>query len=464
MATSMPNETSNNTNSNTPRKTDPMDIDVLIDKVSKLPIPDTEKANILQKIKENMMNPARGEVENLNRIQNKYTPPNLLPPQMIPTHTTPTTPTILETLGTPGSPRPAPVPPPGVPLLPSINPLYNQLGMQSLPGDIMTTAHFEVLRNKMDSIQLELVDLLRHVKDYTQRYMNATRLQDLEKIDAYINGLFEVDKKMKEARDKVAEFDAMEEPTEPEQSTVERATSGIKNFLGSIGNGVSSITNLVSNTAKIANDTLSKKVLGGNSTTTNATSSTDTSTAKGNGTGTNMNHNRNIVSVDEYVKSNMNEMEGMEPSNPTAPSAASAASRTTVSTNNINSLKSENHPENIVRKPETGSSTPSEREITEAINRLNDTMSADIENVVKEGNERLNNNSSQPTPTPTQTGGSVNESRLSRKIRMLKLKLTKKKLEDQLKHKTKSKDTKRYVNNLHSVHKTLKRKKNALRK
>ena len=36
----------------------------------------------------------------------------------------------------------------------------------------MTTAHFEILKNKIDTLQYELIDLLRHVKDYTQRYMN----------------------------------------------------------------------------------------------------------------------------------------------------------------------------------------------------------------------------------------------------------------------------------------------------
>ena len=54
------------------KRTNYMDIDSLIDKVSKLPIPDTEKADLLRKFKENMMNPDRGEIENLNRIQSKY--------------------------------------------------------------------------------------------------------------------------------------------------------------------------------------------------------------------------------------------------------------------------------------------------------------------------------------------------------------------------------------------------------
>ena len=135
------------------KKNNYMDIDALIDKVSKLPIQDTEKASLLRQFKENMMNPGRGEIENLNRIQSKYS--SIYP------GTTPTPQTPAE-------------------FLPSINPnlsnlLPNLSQMQTPPMAMMipqqqqglTVAHFEVLKNKMDSVQLELVDLLRHVKDYT---------------------------------------------------------------------------------------------------------------------------------------------------------------------------------------------------------------------------------------------------------------------------------------------------------
>ena len=55
-----------------PKKDNYVDIDSLINKVSKLPIPDTEKADLLRKFKENMMNPGHGEMENLQRIASKY--------------------------------------------------------------------------------------------------------------------------------------------------------------------------------------------------------------------------------------------------------------------------------------------------------------------------------------------------------------------------------------------------------
>jgi hypothetical protein len=383
------------------KKDDPMDIDILINKVANLPIPDTEKADLLKRFKENMMNPSYGELENLTRIQNKYSPTNMIPPNH---------------------------------LLPPINPYYQQatmpqMQMPSLPGDLMTTAHFEVLRNKMDSIQLELVDLLRHVKDYTQRYMNATRQQDMEKIDSYINGLFEVDKKMKQAEEQVAAFTPEETSSEPQQSTVDRATSGIKNFLGSIGNGVASITNLVSNTAKIANDTLSKKVIGTNTSTENTNNKTKSE------------NNKNVVSVDEYISSNMNAME-----TPSAPTTTIPNNSIYVSSNNLNSLESVNHPENKGTTSENRS--PSEQEITAAINRLNSTMSANINNsnLNKEG---------QPEGQPEgQIGGNIKESRLTKKIRLLRLQLTKRNLEKQLKPKAKTHKLKKYKkqHNTHIYH------------
>lgn len=374
-------------------RNDPMDIDVLLEKVSSLPIPDKDKADLLTRFKANLGNPTRGEIENLNRIQNKY-------------------------IGN---------------SLPSINPLYNQMypspsppqlyipstpsGLQGLTGDYLTTAHFEVLKNKMDSIQLELVDLLRHVKDYTQRYMNATRQQDMEKIDNYIKGLFEVDKKLKQVEEQAESL--AEEPEEPpveQESTVSRATSGIKNFLGSIGDGVASITNLVSNTARIANDTLSKKVLGGVTTPANIT------TPKPNANTTSRNQNQNIVSVDEYVTSNMNQMETgntipNQANTSSTPDTTNPNTTITSSANNLNTLKPETHKQN--NTTETPNNSVSQEDVTAAINRLN----ANINRENQEANQ---------ANQPTQSGGA---SRLTKKIQLLRLKLTKKKLEEQLTNK-----------------------------
>jgi len=425
-----------------------MDIDTLIDKVSKLPIPDTEKADLLRKFKENMMHPDRGEIENLNRIQSKYTNmfPSTAPSQLTPAE-----------------------------FLPSINPNMAHLGQGQLPPSTMammmpqqqqpfqqqqglTVAHFEVLKNKMDSIQLELVDLLRHVKDYTQRYMNATRQQDMEKIDAYINGLFEVDKQMKRAEEQAAAITAEDEAEAaaagPEKSTITRATDGIKNFLGSIGDGVSGITSFVSSTANIVNDTLSKKVLSSTTTpNTTATANSPTSTttptpsipAANNNTNTNTrvaaskssnntSTKGNIVSVDDYIQSNMNQVET------SSPSTVGANSNNITSGNNINAMaRAQSQPE-VKKEKKVETSEGNQEEITSAINQLNDTMNADIANTVSQGQQLMN--------TKSQSGGSRQENHLTKKIHMLRLRLTKQKLEEQLLDKNNRKTKNRIANRI----------------
>lgn len=382
------------------KKENYMDIDILINKVNKLPIPDTEKADLLRKFKENMMNPAKGEIENLNRIQSKY---SSMYSGMTPTASSELLPTVN-------------------PNISQMNPSMMMMPQLMQPG-VMTTAHFEVLKNKMDSIQLELVDLLRHVKDYTQRYMNATRQQDMEKIDSYINGLFEVDKQMKKAEEQAAIMSAEEEAevaaAGPEKSTITRATDGIKNFLGGIGDGVSGITNFVSSTANIVNDTLSKKVLGGNdksatAANTNTTATTNnTSLAKG----SNTSGSKNIVNVEDYIQSNMNQIEGITSNN---------SNNVTVS-NNINAMPKSAEVKKENKTEETAEGN--QAEITAAINKLNDTMNADIDYTVSQAQKMMNTSA---TTEESQAGGSRRENHLTHKIRMLRLKLTKRKLEAEL--------------------------------
>ena len=217
-----------------------MDIEGILEKIKNLPIDDKDKADILKTFKNNLQNPDMGENESLNQIQQKYNPQPL-----------------------------------------NYNPNYNpnlQTTYKQNPdmgsgnaNNLMTTTHFEILKSKLDSLQLELVDLLRHVKDYTQRYMNAIRQQDMEKIDQYINGLFQVDKAMKETEERALEAQIAAEEAEAEgegeegsdskEGVLSKATSGITNFFGGIGDNVSKLTNFVSNTASQANNFLSKKII-----------------------------------------------------------------------------------------------------------------------------------------------------------------------------------------------------------
>jgi len=108
----------------------------------------------------------------------------------------------------------------------------------------------------------------------------------------------------------------------------------------------------------------------------------------------------------------------------TSPSTMGANSNNITSGNNINAMsRAQAQPE---EKKETKAETAegNQQEITTAIKQLNDTMNADIANTVSQGQKIMN--------TETQSGGSRQENHLTKKIHMLRLRLTKQKLEEQL--------------------------------
>ena len=245
-------------------------IEKLLDKIKNLPIANDEKAVLMKQLKTNMMTPSKDEDKNLEDIKNKYL--QNVPQQMLdPNYSNEQTNTNLQLQQLqPQHLQSQHLQSQHLQSQQQYNPQQLQLQphyLQQQPTNLMTTAHFEILKNKLDSLQYELIDLLRHVKDYTQRYMNAVRQQDLDKIDDYINGLFEVDKALKETREKaqqqeesVSEEDA-EKAEDTEQSMIAKTTNGITSFMGNIGSSVSGITGLVSSTADIANNYLSKKII-----------------------------------------------------------------------------------------------------------------------------------------------------------------------------------------------------------
>jgi len=403
---------------NNSNKQKPVDIESIIDKVSKLPIPDKDKIDLLTNFKQNMMIPSLGEDENINRIQQKYRNPYNMPNQM---------PNQMQ---------------------PDMN--INMMGYGG--NQLMTVAHFDVLKNKMDTIQMELIDLLRHVKDYTQRYMTATRQTDMEKIDEYIKGLFDVDKKMRDIKEQQAVLEEPEPGEEEEtvgdakQGVLTRATNGIKNFFGSIGDNVSSVAGLVSDTANAANGFLSKPLLGKSEEEKNKEKAESEKASS----------NKNIVSVDDYISSNMNSLEGVT-NKSNSPNIISSNSNT------VNELP--NQPVQIKEPVQPSESIGDEdKEITQAIDQLNDKMNQEIDNTVSKGNvieqEQSKGSSTGITEDDTiQTGGGKRADRLTRKIKLLRLKLTEKRLEKHLADATKT-HKKHNTNNTISNNQNLRKRKN----
>ena len=287
-------------------------IQVIIDKIKNLPIPNDDKVILMKQFKKNIVNPSLNEDSNLNHIENKYlhTNPNQIidTNYLIPQPQSQYIPQLSQHMQSQQPQQQAYMP---LQHMASQQPHYMPQPQQNMyQGDVMTTAHFEILKNKIDSLQYELIDLLRHVKDYTQRYMNSIRQQDLDKIDEYINGLFEVDKALKETKEQVSEVAEVaaipkEEP-ETQEGVISKATNGIKNAMGNLGASVSGITNLVSSTANIANSYLSKPIISisKDKEVTPELKKNDKKHEKSNST--------NIVSIDEYINNNNKEKHDLE--------------------------------------------------------------------------------------------------------------------------------------------------------
>ena len=417
----MDNTMDNNIIDKLPKKN--LDIQQIIDKIKNLPIDDKDKAAILEQMKNNIINPSKGENKSLDDIQDKYSSINM--PRSENDHNFNLKPiSNNQSQNNQGYNNQA-------------NPNKYQFMDQSQP---MTVAHFEILKNKLDSLQYELIDLLRHVKDYTQRYMNAIRQQDLDKINEYITGLFEVDKTLKETQaladeDIDAEEEEKEEEPQDRKSVISRATSGIKNLFGSIGDNVAGITNLVSNTTKIANDYLVKKVIPtSNASNVNVTKTGNTNTIV---------KNKNIVSIEDYI-SDMNKMESMNKSLNESKENTSIPNSNiiTTSSNNINSLGSIKPPTNQNTQETTPVTIPTTTPASEpedeseklegALKKLNDEMNKDIDKTVNNSNQNGGKRTHKNNSNKINIKISKKENNLTNKIKLLKLKLTKNKLQKQL--------------------------------
>ena len=96
---------------------------------------------------------------------------------------------------------------------------------------------------------MEMIDLTRHLKDYTKRYMNAVREDDMTKLDEYIRSLIGVDKEVAQAKEAIEEEKKLrEEILEPElekakedeeKGMVGRAADGVKDLMGTLGRNFS---------------------------------------------------------------------------------------------------------------------------------------------------------------------------------------------------------------------------------
>lgn len=439
-----------------------LDIEKIIKRVDEMNMPDKDKVDLLKALKYSLTHPNQGENADLDRIEKKYLNPQQYDPFMQ-SH-------MLQGLNIPHygiQPTPA-----FVQQSSPFTQIPRSYQQQDPNTQYMTTTHFEILKSKIDSLQYELIDLLRHVKDYTQRYMNAVRQSDLQHIDEYINGLFDVEKTLAETKKeaealastptpmpdtgmlgKIAGLEEMEgvpqgikppTPTpEPEtqEGLISRTTNGIKNFFSGIGSNLSGITGLVKSTADMANSMLSKKIIGSDESNTPTPKTTPTTTPIKPKLG------KNEMTIDEYI-SNMDSI------NKSALSPQLPNTKTIISSNlkNINTTSLQPiRPQSNTPKPIIAKNVNTN--LSGAVNKLNKVITNNASRPVISidtniqptepkiiTTTNIDNNTTTPLVKKENTvisqnmsgGGGKKVTKLNEKIKLLKLKLTKRNLEEQL--------------------------------
>ena len=335
-------------NTNKP-PTEPV-IDTLLNNVMELPVSNNQKIKMLNILRENIQRPDMDEERRFKEIENKYLNVFAQQQQQIPNGYG----------GMNGIPMQQPQPQ-----------MYGMQGMQpgmqqGMPGPYGMNAgygmqqgymhhppqynynpfgmggymmnpyggnsgtlneyHFQILKDGLDVIRTEIIDLMRHLKDYTQRYMANTRESDMEKITDYIDELMNINKNLEQAKvvaeDIKAEdnAEAAEKKEEESKGIMDKAGALFSGAVSGVKNAVGSVGDIISTTVKAANNVLAKPVIGGDNTeeqppqTTNATTNTSTNTVgtnannananNANANNANANKNKNMVDVNDYMKSN----------------------------------------------------------------------------------------------------------------------------------------------------------------
>ena len=274
----------------------------LLDKIMNSNLSKEQKVKVLLGFRDDINRPSKGEIQNLMKLEQmygqsqmqqqkqvspEYNPQLLYSSQQMPYYS-PYYSNQQPNLNMMMQPQPH--------MQPQVQQQPTFYQPQSQPQQIVSNYQFEILKNKLDTIQLEMIDIVRHLKDYSKRYMAAVREDDMTKLDSYVRDLINVDKEVKKAQEAIDEEretreEIMEQEPEEEQSVIGRATSGMKNFVSGLGKNIGSVTDLVKNTTNATNNFLKKNIIDVKEEETQKNNSKD-------------NNNKNIVSINDYVNEN----------------------------------------------------------------------------------------------------------------------------------------------------------------
>ncbi len=135
-----------------------------------------------------------------------------------------------------GMPQPYPYMMPGI----------GNLAMPYYMGAQQPNMQVEMLGNKINVLQMEMADLTRHLKDYTRRYMDVMREDDMQRIKTYIEELSNVKETVEEAKGLANTMgptpeELAEEAESANKGLIDKASDTVKNGLATVTNAVNNI-------------------------------------------------------------------------------------------------------------------------------------------------------------------------------------------------------------------------------
>ena len=179
------NKTKKRMNNNNSDDIKPKDMKNLAEKIKVMDISKEDKINLLKIMRQNIENLTKQDQYDLTDISNKYkslqsqVQPSLSsqtfnPLSSLPTYTMTQTP--FNTMGNMTLQQPNYMSMGNQLINPyTQNPMYSQMGSTMLPQPnfvpTQNSAQIDMLSNKINMLQLEMTDLMQHLKDYTRKYL-----------------------------------------------------------------------------------------------------------------------------------------------------------------------------------------------------------------------------------------------------------------------------------------------------
>ena len=228
----------------------PKELNGLVDVIMTSDMDRPVKRQLLKVILNNIKTITDREDKEINDMRDKYTAgaymSSLMPQvqnQMMPLPPTPNPYMIQQ----PQMPYMMPQPPNPY-MMPQMMPAagMGNLAMPYYMGSQQPNMQVEMLGNKINVLQMEMADLTRHLKDYTRRYMDVMREDDMQRIKSYIEELSNVKETVEEAKGIANTMgptpeELVEEEESANKGLIDKASDTVKNGLATVTNAVNSI-------------------------------------------------------------------------------------------------------------------------------------------------------------------------------------------------------------------------------